>query len=102
VPTIEFSATSEAPSARAEVPEGGRLLDIADACSAPVSFSCRSASCGTCRVDVLEGEALLEPPGVEEADVLSIFGDPPGRRLACSAQVVAGPGLIVLRVVAGD
>jgi len=82
-----------------DVPEGGSLVDVCDEYEAPVPFSCRSASCGTCRIDVLEGLDELEPPSDEEADVLRVFADPPTRRLACSAKLRAGPGLIVVRPV---
>lgn len=78
-----------------EAPPGARLVDLCDENAAPVPFSCRSASCGTCRIDVLEGAELLEPPRDEELDVLDIFGDDPSRRrLACQARVRQGSGLI--------
>jgi 2Fe-2S ferredoxin len=75
----------------ADAPEGARLLDLCDDGGAAVPFSCRSASCGTCRIDVLEGAHLLEAPRDEELDILDIFGDDPShRRLACQARVAAG------------
>jgi ferredoxin len=84
-----------------DAPEGGRLVDFCDERNAPVPFSCRSASCGTCRVDVLEGGDRLAPPRDEELDVLDIFGDSPGRtRLACQAFALPGPGRIRVRPAA--
>lgn len=81
-----------------EAPPGARLLDLCDENAAPVPFSCRSASCGTCRIDVLEGADLLEPPRDEELDVLDIFGDDPSRRrLACQVRCKAGDGLLRVR-----
>jgi ferredoxin len=81
-----------------EAPAGARLVDLCDEESAPVPFSCRSASCGTCRVDVLEGADLLEPPRDEELDVLDIFGDDPARRrLACQARIRVATGRIHVR-----
>jgi ferredoxin len=74
-------------------------VDACDDLGAPVPFSCRSGSCGTCRVEVLEGERWLDSPGDEELYVLEQFGDPPGRRLACMVQVRRGEGLVRLRVV---
>ncbi len=76
--------------------EGGRLLDACDEARAPVQFSCRSASCGTCRVEVLAGAELLEPPGPDELEVLAIFAANPTERLACQAVVRPGEGLIRL------
>jgi 2Fe-2S ferredoxin len=83
-----------------EVPAqpGTRVLDLCDERPEAVPFSCRSASCGTCRVDVLEGGDLLEPPADEELDVLDVFGDDPARRrLACQIRLRAGAGRVRLR-----
>jgi ferredoxin len=82
----------------ADAPAGGRLVDLCDEHRAPVPFSCRSASCGTCRIDVLEGAELLEPPREDELDVLDLFGDDSGRcRLACQTRVRAGSGRVRVR-----
>jgi ferredoxin len=84
-----------------DVPEGGRLIDLCDANDSPVPFSCRSSSCGTCRIDVLEGHEHLDPPAAEEREVLALFGDDPSRRrLACQARLRAGPGRIRVRPTA--
>jgi ferredoxin len=97
MPVVVFESP-EAPPLEVAVPEGGALVDLCDAESAPVPFSCRSASCGTCRVDVLEGADLLEPPADEELEILDIFGDDPAaRRLACQARVKLGDGRIRVR-----
>jgi 2Fe-2S ferredoxin len=93
--------SSDSPSVEADAPEGARLVDLCDEGGAPVPFSCRSASCGTCRIDVLEGADLLDAPRDEELDILDIFGDDPGRRrLACQARVSAGAGRVRVRAVA--
>jgi ferredoxin len=107
MPLVEIEAADEpAGSSRArparvviDEPLGGRLLDLCDEAGAPVPFSCRSASCGTCRVEVLEGAGLLSPPGAHEREVLELFGDGPDRRLACVAVVLSGPGRLRLRIV---
>jgi len=59
--TLVFVANRFGAEKRIEVPEGGEIVDICDQYFAPIPFSCRSASCGTCQVEVLEGEELLEP-----------------------------------------
>ncbi len=99
MPTLEILASELGPAVRAEVPEGGRVLDACDDARAPVDFSCRSASCGTCRVEVLAGEGLLTPPGPDEREVLALFATSPIQRLACQAGMLHGPGLVQLRWV---
>lgn len=100
MPRVMFES-SEGAVVEADMPDGGRLIDLCDERYAPVPFSCRSASCGTCRIDILEGAELLEPPRNDELEVLYLFGDDPARRrLACQAQVRPGSGR--LRVRAAD
>ncbi|MDP9151719.1 MAG: (2Fe-2S)-binding protein [Myxococcota bacterium] len=102
MPLIVFESVEDGPCVETDAAEGGRLIDLCDARGAPVPFSCRSASCGTCRVDVLDGGEWLESPGEDELDVLGEFGDDPAhRRLACQARVRPGAGLLRLRA-AGD
>jgi ferredoxin len=98
MPLVVFESFEPGASVTIEASPGARLVDLCDERAAPVPFSCRSASCGTCRVDVLEGADLLAPPLDEELDVLDIFGDDPAhRRLACQARVVAAGGRVRVR-----
>jgi ferredoxin len=98
MPRIEFLKSNAGPAVSFDMPKGGELRDACDDANAPVPFSCRSTSCGTCRIDVLEGGELLDPVGEDERGVLEIFGDPPGkRRLACTARVVPGVGVVKVR-----
>jgi ferredoxin len=101
MPTIEFEGAGMAGEKTAEAPNGGGLLEICDDVLAPVAFSCRSASCGTCHIQVLEGAELLEPPGEDEEDLLDLLVAVEGGRLACQAKVKPGPGLIRIRPVNG-
>jgi len=100
---VEFLANELGPAAGTDARPGDALVDVSDACRAPVSFSCRSASCGTCLVEVLEGASLLAPPSTDEAEVLDVFDAPKTHRLACSARLVAvGEGLVRLRWAGSD
>lgn len=99
VPAIEFLANRIGRRKQIEAPEGGDLLDLCDESIAPIPFSCRSASCGTCHVEVLEGAELLEPPQPDEEELLALLGGEGTYRLACQARVRPGPGLVRLRAV---
>lgn len=97
MPVVVFECPGQ-PALEVSASEGMRLLDLCDETSAGVPFSCRSASCGTCRVDVLEGADLLEPPADDELDVLDIFGDDPTqRRLACQIRLRGADGRLRVR-----
>jgi ferredoxin len=97
MPTIEILASPA--GAAVEVEGEGRLIDLCDEARAPVEFSCRSANCGTCRVEVLAGAVLLDPPGWEELRVLASATPRPeeAQRLACQVVVRPGGGLVRLR-----
>jgi 2Fe-2S ferredoxin len=104
MPTLEITASTLGPSATMSAPEGGRLLDVldesgepGDEARAPIAFSCRGATCGSCRVEVLAGAELLEPPERDERETLALVGAPASDRLACQAIVRAGHGHVVLR-----
>lgn len=99
MPTIELLASLAGPAVRVEA--AGPLIDVCDDARAPVQLSCRGANCGICRVEVLAGAELLDPPRADELEVLRLAGAPPGHRLACQAVVRTGPGLVRLRWAAG-
>jgi ferredoxin len=101
MPRIVFRATRLGREKVVEVP-GGELLDICDHFLAPIPFSCRSASCGTCHVHVPEGASLLEPPDPEEQELLDLLGGLPNHRLACQARVKDEPGTVVIEPVLGQ
>jgi ferredoxin len=74
-----------------DAPDGAALVDLCDNYQAPIPFSCRSASCGTCRMHVVEGAECLLPPAEDELDLLDVFNlKPPNVRLACQVKLRAG------------
>ncbi len=80
---------------------GEAIMDITDANpAADVPYSCRAATCGTCRVEVLEGGEALSTADEFELEVLDIFGDPPDKvRLCCQAKLLGGEATkVTLRV----
>lgn len=99
VPKVEFMETGIGRAKTVDAPEGGELVDMCDEVLAPVPFSCRSATCGTCQVEVVSGAELLEPPTDEEEELLEVLMPPENVRLACQARVKAGDGLVQLKPV---
>jgi 2Fe-2S ferredoxin len=95
---FEHPGDDRRPPLTVSVPEGGALVDVCDDHTAPIPFSCKSASCGTCRIAILEGASELLPAADDELDVLDIFAAPSAHphRLACQAKMK--PGLTTLRV----
>jgi 2Fe-2S ferredoxin len=82
-----------------EVAPGTALVDVCDEHpEAEVPFSCRSASCGTCRCQVIEGMDALSKAEDDELDVLEVFGDGKDVRLCCQIQLVKNAP-VTLRVI---
>jgi 2Fe-2S ferredoxin len=82
VPKVEFMESVFGPSKTVDAPDGGALVDLCDLHYAPIPFSCRSATCGTCHVVVVQGEELFEPPN--DAESRSSSGSSAVRRRAGS------------------
>jgi ferredoxin len=70
-----------------EAPAGTSLQAIADAAGADITFGCRTGSCGTCRVRVVEGLQHCSEAGPEERDFLLGLDAPAEERLACQVCV---------------
>ena len=100
---VVFECPGE-PLCAVEARAGDRLVDLCDESPAQVPFSCRSASCGTCRVVIAEGAGLLEPPADDELELIEILGeDPRTNRLACQARLRGdASGRLLVRVPAFD
>ena len=84
-----------------EADQGGALVDICDEHYAPIPFSCRSATCGTCHTIVISGIECFEPPNDAEEELLQILRGPGKMRLACQAVLRPGPGIVKLKSVDG-
>lgn len=57
-------------------PEHGTMLDLAEACDIPVSWSCRSGVCHRCQVALVNGAVAYDPTPLDPP--------PPGNVLMCS------------------
>ena len=70
-----------------EVKENLPLLDHCEEVGISIPFGCRSGSCGSCRVEILEGAELLQAVGPMERDTLDRCGDVDNNvRLACRVR----------------
>ncbi len=76
------------------------LLEWSEAKSDAIAYGCRNGSCGTCMVEVVEGEDLLEAKTPQEEDTLSRIAKSPQSRLACRARIVSGAdGLVSVKAI---
>lgn len=64
------------------------LARVLDASNAPILFGCRTGICGTCLVEVIEGEEHDFSPNSEEQELLEIIADQAKHpRLACQMKI---------------
>ncbi len=70
-----------------EVDEGITFLDLAQEVDCDITFGCRSGTCGTCRIRVVEGAEHLSPMSRDEKTFLEGFGAGPQERLACQCRI---------------
>ena len=96
---LVVTATEGSRTVEGEVSVGERILDACDELGAPIVFSCRTASCGVCRVHVEEGAKCFTHPSADELETLSIFDASADERLACQLVIETGDGSIRLRAV---
>lgn len=72
------------------VPEGTRIIEIAEKIGAGITYGCREGECGTCLTHVAAGaEHLSEPTALEQRVLRENLA---GRhdRLACQCRVLGG------------
>ncbi len=95
MPRLVFERTGFA----VDLPEGGAVIDVCDRdIRAGVPFACRHANCGVCRLDVVEGAEHCAPRTDWEEELLVWLKEPEGTRLGCQLRILAGDGLVRLRV----
>ena len=92
-----YTVTFELPdgnSYQAQAKEGDSLVLTSGRGSDPIASGCADSTCGTCRVDVLEGDGQLTPESEAEAKTKSENNIPREQRLGCQAGVL-GEGVKV-------
>lgn len=82
MPKLIFSRTNE----EFDLPENSPLQEICE--EAGVPFACTEGVCGTCVIEVKEGQENLTPPTEEEEDFLGtgVLDE----RLACQCKIKCG------------
>lgn len=99
------AASAAEPPHEIDVAEDDWLMDVCDASSAPLLFSCRSGECGICALVVLSGAAALDPPTEREIATLQLRlpGADPRTRLGCRCRILASGadpnGVVELRML---
>lgn len=68
---------------RCQAPAGSSLLSASGALKRPVAAGCSDSTCGTCRVEILEGSENLSPQQPREKATLKQNGHPMNLRLSC-------------------
>ncbi len=75
-------------NASVEVADGALLAELDGKCS--ILFACKTASCASCKVRVVEGMENLEPPNELEQAGLATFATDPSERLMCQCKIKGG------------
>jgi adenylate cyclase len=92
MPKLTFLVTGETH----EVEEGASFLDFCQTHDAPHDFGCTVGSCGTCRLEIVEGAGNVQPITDEERETLEMVTSVPGARLGCQLKIL---GDIAIRPV---
>lgn len=71
-------------------PRESTLLALSGKLRRPIASGCSDSTCGTCRVEVLEGAERLTPQDGRERATLQENGHPAHLRLACRAELREG------------
>lgn len=69
---------------------GSTILAASGNLRRPIASGCAQGDCGTCRVEILEGDENLSEQTARERSTLKSNGHPVTWRLSCRAEVVKG------------
>lgn len=75
---------------RCSTAPGSTLLGASGNLKRPIASGCSDSTCGTCRVEVLEGGENLSSPHPREKATLKQNGHPTNYRLSCMATLDHG------------
>lgn len=80
--TLIFDESEE----EVEIPDGGSITEACEEQGVP--FACTEGVCGTCVIEIKEGQENLTPPTQEEEDFLG--SSTQCERLACQCRIKSG------------
>jgi len=83
MPNLTFLDTSSS----YEVPAGASFLQVAQE-HGEHDFGCTVGSCGTCRLEIVEGAENVQPPSSEELETVAMSTDFQGARLGCQLRIL--------------
>ena len=69
---------------------GSSPLYISGNMERPIASGCNDSSCGTCRIEVIEGAEHLSPQSPREKQTLAANGFPTTLRLGCCSEITGG------------
>ena len=70
-----------------DVESGIPLIELAGEVDCDITFGCRSGTCGTCRIRIVDGAANLSSMQGDEREFLRGFGAHPDERLGCQVTI---------------
>jgi 2Fe-2S ferredoxin len=70
-----------------DVPEGTKLVELAEKVGAHINFSCKEGVCLTCLINIVKGMENLNPRTENEKATLEAFGAKENQRLACQVII---------------
>lgn len=88
VEKAHFTITGPKGEQAADVAVGVSLLAASGATSHPIASGCSDSSCGTCRVEILQGADLCTEQVARERATLKENGFPTALRLACKTDIL--------------
>ncbi len=85
-----------------ELKEGQLLFDGLEQLGCTLPHGCLAGSCGSCRIEMIEGEENLTPPGAVESDTIAsinqnYIGLNKKIRLSCRAKVRGNVTIKILK-----
>ncbi len=69
-----------------EIKDGDKVKNVCEE-KFRIPFGCEDGICGTCRINIVEGNENLSPKNQKEEDM---FSGEPGVRLACQCAIKKG------------